>query len=233
MQDLTIVYYTVNTFNSNNPKWKFFTHIWNQLHESRGEIPFIAVSQKSLESSRLENIVVGEIGRNHLNIYRQALIGAKAAKTRYIALCEDDVLYSPDHFKCRPPSGVFGYNMNVWAIYTWEKPAIFNYKDRINLSGLICEREMFIEAMEERFAKYPDDSKIDLSIWAEPGKYEGYLEVTKRAFEKFYSDNPNVAFSHETALSFLNMGKRKKMGQPRALEIPYWGKAEDIIKLYQ
>jgi hypothetical protein len=87
--------------------------------------------------------------------------------------------------------------------------------------------------MEERFAKFPDPDKTPIESWAEPGKYERNLQVTERKIEKYYSDMPNVAFSHETALSFLNLGKRKKMGQPRALEIPYWGKAEEILKIYE
>lgn len=232
--DLTIVYYTANSFDLDNPKDDFFTETWNKLHDARGNIPIIAVSQEDLGLvSSIENIVVGKIGKSHLNIYRQALIGAKAAKTPYIALCEDDVLYHPDHFKYRAPHGVFGYNMNVWSIFTWVNPPIFSYKDRINLSGLICERELFIETMEERFAKYPDDSKIDISIWAEPGKYEGHLGVTKRQFEKFYSDNPNVAFSHETALSFNGLGKRKAQGKIKATAIPYWGTAEQVRSLYE
>lgn len=234
MNDLTIVYYTAKSFESSTPKYDFFTETWNKLHDARGDIPIIAVSQEDLGLvSSIENIVVGKIGKSHLNIYRQALIGAKAAKTKFIALCEDDVLYHKDHFKYRPPEGVFGYNMHTWSLYTWDNPPIFSCKDRINLSGLICERGLFIEAMEERFKKYPDDSKVDLSIWAEPGKYEGHLGVTKRQFEKFYSDNPNVVFSHETALSFLGLGKRKAHGKIKAIEIPFWGRAEDVILLYQ
>lgn len=234
MQDLTVIYYTANYISE-----KFAENTKKELLKAVGELPIIVVSFKpSLVGERGKNTInniffVTEIERSHLNIYRQALVGAKAAKTKYIALVEDDVLYHPDHFKYRPPEGVFGYNMNVWSIFTWVKPPIFNYKDRINLSGLICERNLFIEAMEERFAKYPDDSKIDLSIFAEPGKYEGHLGVTKRQFEKFYSDNPNVVFSHETALSFDGLGKRKAMGKVKAIEIPYWGRAEDVVLLYQ
>lgn len=229
MQDLTVILYTAN----NISEYFLESTSWH-LYKAIKDLPMVVVSQKPLTFRQGDHhIVVGDIGRSHLNIYRQALIGARAAKTKYISLVEDDVLYHGDHFKYRPPEGVFGYNMNTWALFTWVKPAIFNYKDRINLSGLICERELFIEAIGERFAKYPDDSKTDISIWAEPGKYEGHLGVTKRQMEKFYSDTPNVAFSHETALSFENLGKRKKMGQPRALKIPYWGNAEDIIKLYE
>lgn len=176
---------------------------------------------------------MGEIGVSHTNIYRQALIGAKAAETKYIALAEDDVLYTPDHFKLRPQEGKFGYNLSVWNLFTWGKP-LFHRKDggRRNMYSLICERDLFIEAMEERFKKWPDDSKIDISVWAEPSKYEKYLGVTIREWEPLYSKNPLIAFSHQTALSFENLGTRKKQGQVQALEIPYWGSAVDVIKLY-
>lgn len=170
---------------------------------------------------------------SHLQIYRNALRCAQEVSTKYIALCEDDVLYTPSHFEYRPKDDdAFCYNMNVWSIYTWVKPAVFSYKDRINLSGLICRRELFIEAMEERFSKV-DFKRLNLGNWAEPGKYEKNLGITERKVEKFFSDEPLVAFSHETALSFQNLGKRKKLGNPRALEIPYWGKAEDILKYYE
>lgn len=169
---------------------------------------------------------------SHLQIYRNALRCAQEAQTKYIALCEDDVLYNTSHFKFRPKEGHFGYNMNVWSIYTWVKPAIFSYKDRINLSGLICERDLFIEAMEERFSKVDFDN-LFLGNWAEPGKYEKNLGITERKVEKFFSSDPLVAFSHPTALSFGNLGTRKKLGNPRALEIPFWGKAEDVLKMYE
>lgn len=225
MQDLTVVYYTANKL----PE-KFHKET-RRILRSATSAWIICIAQKPMEawSNTLQYI---DYKPSHLNIYRQALEGAKLAQTKYIALCEDDMLYHSDHFNFRPKEGHFGYNMNVWSIFTWVKPAIFNYKDRINLSGLICERDLFIEAMEERFAKFPDASKTPIESWAEPGKYEKNLGITERKIEKFYPDNPNVAFSHETALAFLHLGKRKKMGQPRALAIPYWGKAEDTIKLY-
>jgi len=218
MDDLTVIYYTADFI---PPKFAWI--VQNQILTAIGNTNIIQLHQPK------------DLPRNHLQIYKNALEGAKRATTKYIALCEDDVLYHSDHFKFRPKDGHFGYNMNVWSIFTWVKPAIFNYKGRINLSGLICERDLFIEAMEERFAKFPDESKINLGHWGEPGKYEGpnHLGVTERKIEMFNSDMPNVAFSHETALSYENLGNRKKMGQPRALEIPYWGKAEEVIKFYE
>lgn len=226
MSDLTVIYYTANHISQ-----LFARTIQHYLLGAIGELPLISVSQKPMNFG--ENICVGEIGRSHLNIYRQALIGAKAAKTKYIVLAEDDILYSPGHFKYRPSNGVFAYNMSVWSIYTWVRPPIFSYKDRRVLHSMICERDLFIEAMDERFNKYPNESKVNLGLWAEPGKYEDQLGVTVRQTEKFYTAIVNVAFSHETALAFGNLGTRKKLGNLRVTALPYWGSAEQVLSLYE
>lgn len=215
MQDLTVVYYTANVIPD-----KFARLTKSYLESAIGSLPMVEIRQSP------------DIPRSHLQIYKNALEGARLAKTKYIALAEDDILYHSDHFKYRPKTNVFAYNMSVWSIYTWIKPPIFSYKDRRNLSQLICERDLFIEAMEERFAKYPDETKIDIGIWAEPGKYEDHLRVTRRESEKFYTNIPNIAFSHETALSYLNLGTRKRLGSLRVTALPFWGSADDILNLY-
>ncbi len=171
--------------------------------------------------------------RSHWNIYRQALIGAKEAKTKYIALCEDDVLYTAEHFKHIPKEGKFAYNLGAWSIFTWGEP-MFTHKGTVrrNLNSLICERELFIEAMEERFAKYPDPTDKIKDIWADPSKYERQLGVTVREAEEYYSNPPNIKFSHQTELSYNGLGERKRVGEFRAYTIPYWGEAKQIRKMY-
>jgi hypothetical protein len=109
---------------------------------------------------------------------------------------------------------------------------MYNYKGRRNLGNLICDRVAFIEAMEERFAKYPEPDDSIKDVWAEPSKYEHSLGVAKREAEDFYSQPPNIKFSHPTELSFAALGIRKRSGELRAYDIPYWGRAEDIRKLY-
>lgn len=224
VSNLTIIYYTCNNISHD------FGHATRtQLRDAIGELPIISVSHKPMKFGK--NIVV-DLPRHHLSIYRQALIGAKAVTTKYIALCEDDVLYSPEHFKHRSSPGKFAYNMNVWNIQTWREP-MFTQKPggRKNLSQLICERDLFIEAMEERFAKYPD-GKVNLGLWAEPGKYERQLGVTVREAEYFYTNPPNISYSHETALSFENLGTNKRLGEIRATEIPIWGTAKEAMEVY-
>ena len=228
MPNLSVVYFTANVISD-----YFAKNTQKQLLKAIGDLPLISVSKKPMDFG--QNICVGDTPRSHFNIYRQALIGAKAAGTKYIALAEDDVLYSSEHFNYRSSPGKFAYNLNVWSIFTWSDPPMFSHKGTVRrcLHALICERDLFIEAMEERFTKHPDDSKTKKDVWGEPGKYERQLGVTVRETEDFYANPPNIVFSHETALAYEGLGKRKRIGEYRAIEIPYWGRAEDIVKLYK
>lgn len=217
MSDLTAVYYSANYITS-----KFMKNTHDRLLEVLGDIPLVEI------------IKPPEVERSHFQIYRQALEGAIRAETKYIALCEDDMLYSPEHFKYRPRKAPFAYNLGYWGIYTWREP-MFHYKGRKNLGGLICDREAFIMAMDERFRKYPNPDKNDQrlkDIWAEPGKYERQLGCNPCETEDFYTLPPNIKFSHETELSFLGLGTRKRAGELQAEVIPYWGRAEDVRKMY-
>lgn len=217
MNDLTVVFYTANSLPA-----KFAEKTLKQLQKASEGLPFIRIDKDPM------------VPASHIGIYRQALYGAKQSKTRYIALCEDDVLYSPEHFKYQPSPGLFAYNLSAWSIFTWGEP-IFTHKGKVrqNLNSLICERDLFIEAMEERFRKHPDESRIDIKIWAEPGRYERYLGVTERPTEAFYTNPPNVIFTHENELSFRGLGTKKRLGEYRAIEIPYWGSAKKVKEIYK
>lgn len=216
MSDMTCVFYTAQVIED-----KFFKAVMDQLIKASGDIPLIIIPLEDPAK------------RSHFQIYRQALQGAKRATTKYIACCEDDQLYSPAHFKYRPKKKPFAYNLGYWGIYTWQDPPIYNYKGRRNLGNLICEREAFIEAMQERFAKHPDPQEDIKDIWAEPSKYERQLGITVREAEDFWSNPPNIKFSHPTELSFGALGTRKRAGELRATEIDYWGKASDVRALYK
>lgn len=224
---LSIVYYTANYA----PE-KFTESTKKQLLEAIGDLSLISVSHKPMNN--FGNNIVVNLERSHFNIYRQALIGAYEAQTKYIACVEDDVLYSPAHFQYRPKDKPFAYNFGSWNVSTWVDPPLFTHKGggRVNFGNLICERETFITAMEERFARYPND-EARKELWAEPGKYERQLGVTIQEFEIFYTNPPNIMFSHETALSFEGLGTRKRLGEIRATEIPYWGTAEHIRAYYK
>lgn len=216
MAELSAIYYTSEVA----PDY-FRATLNTKLLESLDGLPLVVI-KKPLE-----------VPRSQAQIYRQVLEGAKQATTQYVACCEDDVLYSPEHFKFRPKQGHWGYNMNSWSIFTWGEP-MFTQKTcgRRNLNGLICERQLLIDHLEERFRLHPDDSKVDKNIFGEPGKYDKQLGTTPYPSENFYINPPNIVFSHQTNLQFEGLGTRKALGQIRATELPYWGKAETIKQIY-
>lgn len=227
MSDLTVIYYTSNYITE-----EFARNIRNVIIGSIGDCPLISVSHKPMDFG--QNICVGEIGRSHLNIYRQILIGAKAAKTPYVALVEDDILYPPSHFRIRPTrKDIFTYDTNEWRIYTWVKPPVFGQGGNTVVHQLISGRDYLVDAMEERFRKWPDDSKVNLSDWKDPGRRESRLGVSFRQMEIQPGKDPIVAFSHEDAFGYLNLGNRKPLPHPRCDFLEPWGSAEDVMKLYK
>ena len=236
MKDLTVIYYTSNYLDTHNPY--FLENTKKQLLKAIDDLPLISVSQKPIAFG--QNICVGDIGRSHLNLYGQILTGAKAAKTKYVAMAEDDILYSYEHFHAYlPDKDRFAYDMNKWSIFTWTRPPLFSFRNnRKVVNSLISPRDMLVEALEERFArveklKQGGQKEEDIiHYWGDPGRYEDKLGVTVRETEEFYSGVPNIVFSHPEAFGYLSRGTRKKLGDIKAIEIPYWGRAEDVLKLY-
>ena len=224
---LTVLYYTANTLRE-----PFASRVREQLIKAIGDLPLVSVSQKPMDFGR--NICVGDIGQAYLNIYRQILVGAKASETDFVALAEDDVLYPPEHFTTfLPPKDRVAYDMARWSFYTWSRPAMFSFKNRQTNTSLIAPRVLLIEALEERFAKFPDDSKVPLNHWAEVGRKERELGVTVRKVQEFVSQVPHIMFSHEDAIGYQYLGKRKAQGFLKAYDVPYWGKAEAIMDLWR
>lgn len=231
--NLTVIYYTSNYLDIHNPY--FLENTKKQLLTAIGDLPLISVSQKPMAFGK--NICVGDIGRSHLNIYRQILVGAKAAKTKYVAMAEDDVLYSYAHFhNYVPERNVLAYDMNKWSIFTWTNPPLYSFRtNRKVVNSLIAPRDMLVNGLEERFKKFAgvNEDKIPLHYWGDPGRYEAKLGVTVLETEEWYSGCPNIVFSHPEAYGYLSRGKRKKLGDLKAIELPYWGRAEDVLKSYK
>jgi len=245
--DISVIYYTSNYLETENPF--FVANTKKQLVKAIGDHPLIAVSQKpmSYESWKFdkkvdyENICLGDIGRSHRNIYWQILQGCKAAKTKYVAMAEDDILYSFAHFHTYVPRrNVFAFDMEKLSIFTWTKPPMFSFRTKRRVvNQMIAPRKMLIEAMEERFARVDvlkkegwSDNRIN-QRWGDPGRYELMLGVTPRETQEFYCEMPSIVFTHPKAFGYeTNQGKRKRLGDIKMMEIPHWGRAEDVLKLY-
>lgn len=241
MNDLTIIYYTSNYLDTKKPF--FLKNTKEQLRKATEGLPIISVSQKPIDLGT--NICLKDIGRSHLNIYKQILIGCKEAKTKYVAMAEDDILYSFEHFRPheyikKMEDDVFYYDMNKVSIFTWIRPAIFTFRfKREVVNQLICNREFLIEALEERFKKVEwlkeqgwSEDKI-IKYWGDPGRYEDILGVTVRKKRQESCKNPSIVFSHEYAYGYeFNQGKKKRLGDLRIVELQGWGRAEDILKVW-
>ncbi len=222
--DLTIIMLTANRVSQN---WAEFHK--QKLLEAAGDLPVITISRKPLDWGI--NLLDEEL--YHIsNIYFQLLRGAKLAKTKYIAVAEDDTLYPKEHFAYRPPEDAFAYNQNRFGLFTWGKPTYF-WKDRISNSTLIASRKLVIEALEERFAKYPNGTPTGFTGEMGRNNVEDKLGITRRKAIWFATEASVVRIDHEKGVDKLSQSHRKGMGILRAYDIPYWGRADDIVKIFK
>lgn len=187
--DLTILYYTANVVH----KGIEFS-VLRSL--KKYGYPIISISQEPME---LGNNIVVPKERSLENIYRQVLTGAKAAKTKYVALCEDDCLYVPEHFKYRPKDKPFAYNINRWNLYLDKE--IFSQRKRPVLSQCIADREKLIECLETRVESHKEMGRDD--SWE---------------YETFETKDPNMVICHKQDTS-----GHKIPSDVTTKEIPVWG----------
>jgi hypothetical protein len=225
LPDITIIYLTANKVPES---WAQFQR--QTLLETAKDIPIISISREPIDLG--QNILDdGQMSTD--NIYRQMLRGFKLAETPFVAMAEDDVLYPPWHFDFhRPQSDTFAYNKNRLLLFTWGQP-MYHWRDRLSNATLIAPRELAIETLEERFAKWP--SLIPDSLVGEMGRYrvEKRLGVSHRKVEEVYSKLSVIHLNHINASEERQRTKWKSYGPLRSYDIPHWGKAEDIVKKFQ
>jgi hypothetical protein len=233
MNDLTCVFLTMNKV----PWMKYHN---KKMLEAIGSYPLITISRELMDLPGTH--LYQDEEQSHDKIFKLVMEGAKAAKTPYIAVVEDDMLYSKDHFELRPPLDTFGYNWNRWSLFTFTEP-MFSFKRRYCNGCSILPRDLVIEAMEERVAKW---GKIPHYLNGELGyeKVERNLGVTVRKSMVLYSKTPVVQIHHTYGTPGIGRRKpeakdtidlevrktRKRHGMMRAYNIPYWGEAKELIK---
>ena len=214
MKDLTLLYYS----SSRVPE--FFGHnVREHLMETTGrQLPVISVTHKPLAFGI--NICVGEIEVDAYNVYKQILIGAREAKTDYIACCEDDSLYTMEHLSFRPPLDHFAYNVGRWNV---DRRGAFFHRHRRGMCACIVGREYLIETLEKRFVKYPEH--ILVPGFGEPGRYEYRLGLPPVNIMDFKTTDPPLTFSHRHGMG----GMRRIMERDIVVHsLPYWGNARDL-----
>ena len=225
LMDITILYITMNLMSS---KWTDFQN--HHLLQAADGAPIISVSRQpmTLGTNLLDTGTPG-----YWNLYCQILRAAKEAKTKYVALAEDDVLYTRAHFhEFRPKDNQIAYDRSRWSLFTWEKEPFYCLRQRISNCSLIAPREYLISALEERQAKHP--SGPDEKLLGEVGrsKVDHRLGVSQRGCVEFYSYGPIVQLNHPDGHDLTQKTRWKRHGQVRAYDIPYWGPAKKVLEYY-
>lgn len=225
MDDLTVIYLTANEMPD---RWVEFA--LKHLHKAIDGSPIISISRKPMQLG-IKNILDTE-PKCYWNIYRQLMYGAMAATTPFIALAEDDVLYTKAHFReFRPPKDKVSYNRARWSLFTWDN--IYCVRQRISNCSLIAPRDLIIEAISERISKYPQGCSNDVTGEVGREKVDRRLGVTIRGCVEWYCSDPIVQLNHPTGSDDRQKAQWKRHGQIKAYDIPHWGKATDIIKIYR
>jgi hypothetical protein len=230
--DITIVYYTANSIPPKaaerlRSQLKFTAHMLN--------IPVVSVSQEPLELGN--NVCVGKLGMSIWNLYFQIMCGLECVTTTFVAMCEDDCLYSPSHFRtCRPEKDI-AFNMNRWSLRIWPRHPVYSQKDRVVFSQMIAHTLTLEDALKERLVLRTPNLSVEkedhLKLYlGEPGRYDKQLGITVRTTERFSSPEPNVVFDHLYGLQSQHLAKRKKMGPLQVEVLEPWGSAKDLVKAY-
>ncbi len=230
MNDLTAIFLTNNEVPE---QWAAFHR--KVLLEALDGAPIIIMSRKPTNlgfvyNSSIKNILQDK-PKSLSNIYWQLLRGAKAAKTDYIAVVEDDTLYCAEHFKQRPSKDKIGYNMNHWSLFTWGEP-IYSWRNRRGNYSMLSYRKLVIEVLEERFAKYPNGTPDKITGELGRPMVEHNMGMKSREVEEFETTVSIINFNHDRASDDLQLRQRKSLGEIRAYDIPLWGRAEDLVKKF-
>jgi len=218
MSDLTVVYYTSNRENK-----RFEWAIQNALLKVIDGLRLISVSQKPIKFGY--NICVGDVGSSEINIERQLLIGAEAAKTKYICTAESDFLYPPEYFKFRPTTNDRLYLANpVYILFAQRgKKTLFAPKRHGCEGAMLADRELIVEKQKELLRGFPE--------WHDKKQGEVRTIGEKLEFYKwstFYCTNGIVTFKTDNQLH----RRTPSMLDRRTVEIPYWGEAHELRKKY-
>ncbi|MHC4620778.1 MAG: hypothetical protein ACYTEQ_23785 [Planctomycetota bacterium] len=217
MDDLTIIYYT-----SNREKPEFERRVQKTLLDAAGGTPIISVSQKPMDFG--ENICVGEVGVSSQNAYRQLLIGAEKAKTRYVCTAESDNLYPKEYFDYKPDNDDIAHIAQpLWLLVALRGKAKFFYvKPRGSESAMIINRELLIDRIKLMLK--------DCDYWG-PYKANGdhfpyLLSLTGRDY--FVMDTAVVTIKTDQ-----NMHRTTPhLPESKTRELPFWGDSKELLGRY-
>lgn len=226
MNDITAIFLTQNEVPK---KWmKYHNEV---LLKAVDNSPIIIMSRKPMVIGSNSINIIQDKPKSLSNIYWQLLRACKVATTDYIAVVEDDTLYPREHFLQRPAKDKIGYNMNHWSLFTWGEP-IYSWRNRRGNYSMLAYRKLVIEALEERFKKYPNGTPDKITGEIGRGMVERNMGITLREVEEFETTVSIINFNHANASDDLQLRQRKSLGEIRCYDVPHWGKASDLVKKF-
>jgi hypothetical protein len=207
MNDITILYYS-----SNKERPEFEQRIKDDLLSKCGDIPIISITQKPINLGT--NICIGDVGASGFNMFRQVLIGCKAAKTKFVLSAEADCVYPPEYFKWIPPKEDICYrNTNLYVMGQHRK---YFYRKGVTgdpSSGAthaqIVGREFYINVLEELFEGEPMWSVEQKNFPKEKFHKKREDIFTKEQLESYETENPVVQI--KTSQSMRNYTKSDRI----------------------
>lgn len=227
-KNITAIFLTNNEVPENWMKYH------NQvLLEALEGAPIIIMSRKPMVIGSNSICVLQDKPKSLSNIYWQLLRACKVATTDYIAVVEDDTLYPKEHFRQRPDPTKIGYNMNHWSLFTWITPhhpkPTYSWRNRRGNYTMLSYRKLVIEALEERFAKYPNGTPDRITGEIGRAMVERNMGIALRDVHEFETTVSIINFNHANASDDLQQRQRKSMGEIRCYDVPFWGKASDLV----
>jgi hypothetical protein len=206
----TIIYYTAN-----REEEQFERVIRAQLVLASCGLPIIWVSQKPIAFNN--NICVGDVGISNQNAHRQFQIGCEAATTEYVHSAESDTLYPPEYFQFIPDDLLCAYRT---PIYLFRLGGNLFYRKKASESATVCGREYAIYAINKSLRRR--------GIWRESLEQGRDVPYTFRHgnWKPFYLKTPIVN------IKTPNQMHRWHGHDETADELPYWGKPDDVTRLF-
>lgn len=183
----------------------------------------VSVSQKPIDFG--DNICVGDIGREGININKQARAGLEHINTKYVAVAEHDCIYDKEHFNFIPEDDrYFYFNSNCWIMQYYNKKhpeynGMFSYKLRHLHSQMITGRDNMLE-MENEHIEILSDRENNRKRWLRARK-----RVLHTYADWFCTKIPNIDVRHDNNFTGSRRGKKRRW------ELKPWGTMEDILNV--
>lgn len=133
--------------------------------------------------------IVLPLERGYLTMFKQILAALEASTADIVFFTEHDCLYAPEHFDFTPPTKNKFYYDLAW--YKVRKDGLAVTWEAIQVSGLVCYRELALEYYRERVASF-DPDKFDR-------KFEPTVGIE---YETFRSKVPMIDIRHETNTTY-------------------------------